>query len=333
MVDLKPIPMARRLVVVRTSTMLTVALSCLLVACAAEPVATSEPTPPPSVSTPGAASPPAPVVGIDDISPLTNYAAAHANEFAGLYVDPPGSRSFVMLFTAHVEEHASALAAIASNVTVRKVRFTERELEDTLNAAIASLGGLAGVQPISGWVDTVNNVVVIEVKTDDPTFEVMTELAHGGRIDVRVYPIPGPWANVESGPGWRLLAVTLAPSDEAHAVRAATDDVALDTLWADLGADGTPPAIDFANEVVVAFMHGIGSSCPELRLDGITIGDGEVMSVVSDPLAPRACTADLVGAVAFIVALERSALPADGFTLWLSSDAKDFTQPLDVTLP
>lgn len=333
MTVLKPMWTARRLGLVRTSTILTVVLSSLLVACAVEPMANGDPTPPVSVGTPGSVSPSAPIVGIDDISPLTNYASAHANEFAGLYVDPPGSRSFVMLFTRHVEEHASALAAIASNVRVREARFTERELEDTLNAATASLGGLAGVQPISGWVDTVNNVVVIEVKTDDPTFEVTTELAHGGRLDVRVYPIPGPWANVESGPGWRLLATALAPPDEAHAVRAATDDPTLGTLWGDLGAEGLPPAIDFTTEVVVAFMHGIGSSCLELRLDGISIGGGEVMSVVSDPLAPRACTTDLVGAVAFIVALERSALPTDGFTLWLSSDAKDFTQPLDVTLP
>ena len=67
----------------------------------------------------------------------------------------------------------------------------------------------------------------------------------------------------------------------------------------------------------MSFGHGIGSSCPELRLDGVAIEGGVVFSQTSDPLVPRGCTADLAATAVFVVAVERSALPDDGFTLRL----------------
>jgi hypothetical protein len=92
-------------------------------------------------------------------------------------------------------------------------------------------------------------------------------------------------------------------------------------------------------DVVVSFAHGIGSSCPELRLDDVVIDGSEVYSVASDPIvdafgSPRACTADLVGAVTFVVAIDRAALP-EAFTLWLSDAARtgQFSAPLEVRLP
>lgn len=299
-----------------------------LVGCSPAPAATdAAPTDAPALSQPAG-----PVIG-EDISLLTSYASVHADEFAGLYMHPPGSGSFVMLFTANLEAHATALAGIASNVTVRGAQFTEAELIEMLDALMRSLQDAPGVEPISGSVDTIGNRVTLDVKTDDPTFELRTELQYGGRLDVTVYPIPGPWANVEAGPGWRLLTVVESSHNEAHTVRAATDAAALDALWDVLGGSGAPPDVDFDTEIVVAFLYGIGSSCPELRLDAVAIGDGEVIGVTSDPLAPRACTMDLRGSVVFVVALERPALPADGFTLWLSQEAKAYTQPLEVELP
>jgi hypothetical protein len=70
----------------------------------------------------------------------------------------------------------------------------------------------------------------------------------------------------------------------------------------------------------------------------VHIGDGVVFSVVSDPLEPRACTADLTGAAAFVVAIERSSLPAERFTLQLreaSVTCADcgFTEQIEVELP
>lgn len=129
---------------------------------------------------------------------------------------------------------------------------------------------------------------------------------------------------------WRMLAQGRSGADEAFGVRAATDEPSWDELWNAIALDADEPAVDLDDEVVVSFAHGIGSSCPELRLDEVVIADDLVYSVAVDPHAPRACTADLVGAVVFVVALDRSALPDDGFTLALR---EDFGDRLEVPLP
>ncbi len=50
------------------------------------------------------------------------------------------------------------------------------------------------------------NRVTLEVKSSDPTLEVRLETLHAGRLDVIVHPLPGAWANVTEGDGWRLVA-------------------------------------------------------------------------------------------------------------------------------
>ncbi|MEA2651934.1 MAG: hypothetical protein QOI85_1655, partial [Chloroflexota bacterium] len=115
----------------------------------------------------------------------------------------------------------------------------------------------------------------------------------------------------------------------------ATDEAAWIEMWAAIGLDGDAPSVDLEDEVVVSFGHGIGSSCPELRLDAVELGS-LVFSRTSDPIAPRGCTADLVGAAVFVVAIERDALPDDGFTLQLGPErvtGGGFTEVIDVPLP
>lgn len=148
---------------------------------------------------------------------------------------------------------------------------------------------------------------------------------------------PGEWSNRTSGDGWRLLANGRVDADEAYLVRAATDEAGYAGIWRELTLAGSAPPADLSEEVVVSFAQGIGSSCPELRLDDVMIDDGEVSAAMSDPIvdefgSPRACTADLVGAVVFVVALQRDAVPADGFVLWLSEAAKPYTEPIEVEL-
>ena len=152
---------------------------------------------------------------------------------------------------------------------------------------------------------------------------------------------PNGWRDRASGEGWRLLAKeTVHDFEHAYVVDAATDLDGYRDLWRDIGFVGARPGANMDAEVVVSFAHGIGSSCPELRLDGVVIDGSEVYSVASDPIvdaygSPRACTADLVGAVTFVVAIDRAALPANGFTLWLSDAARtgQFSEPLRVELP
>jgi hypothetical protein len=90
--------------------------------------------------------------------------------------------------------------------------------------------------------------------------------------------------------------------------------------WHGIGAD--PPDWDPRREVIAFFSDGIGSSCPELALAAVTIDRQErlVYAAFRDPLGPRACTADLVGAQTFVVALARDRLPPSPFTLRLRAE-------------
>jgi hypothetical protein len=301
-----------------------------------QPSSTARSEPPPATAGESASASTRALEGEELVTALVAYGADHADEFAGLYVDPPGSDRFVVLFTDHLDEHRAALAALSPKVSVGGADYTEAELTRLLESL--DLSGMAtdDLEPISAGLDTVGNRVYLELKSNDPTLELRLELEYGGMVEVTVYPIPGPWENATEGEGWRLLGAGESSGEEAYVVHAATDEAEYADLWASLGTAGEAPEVDFAEEVVVSFGHGVGSSCPELRLDGVRIDGDLVSSAVSDPLAPRACTSDLVGAVVFVVALERSALPDDGFTLVLDAQSLDCCgdlDELDVPLP
>jgi hypothetical protein len=140
-----------------------------------------------------------------------------------------------------------------------------------------------------------------------------------------------PWWHTESGEGWRLLATSPDGGVEAYAVEAATNPDSLTALWEAWRLPGAAPEVNFEREIVVTFSEGISSGCPEVRFDGVHIGDGVVWSRTSDPLGPRGCRLDLAGAAVFVVALERDALPADRFRLKLRED--DIGNSFDVVLP
>ena len=271
----------------------------------------------------------------DEVAALQAYGAEHADEFGGLYVEDQSQGSFVMLFTDHLDEHAAALAEIWPRVTVRSVKYSEaalRELQDRLGR---ELFGAEGIELLSTSVDIMTNQVQVALKADDPTLEQRLEAAHPGMLDVSVIPPSGPWANVAEGDGWRLMAVGESPT-EAYTVRAATDAAEWDAMWEAIGLAGERPEVDFETEVAVSFGHGIGSGCREVRLDHVEIGPMVVFSRTSDPLAPRGCEADLAGAAVFVVAVDRAALPADGFTLQLGPErvtGGGFTEVIDVPLP
>lgn len=344
----QPIGPFRRHTVMRSvprwCAVVTAALGLAFVAACAGPGAAptrdasqeSEPTASPSVSI--RIGPDGPELREDIVEALNEYGAEHADEFGGLYVDDQGRGSFVMLFTDRLEEHAAALAEIWPRVTVRGVRFSEAALMEVLEGIDLQAMARDGIEPLSAGLDTMNNRVTLDLKSDDPTLEAQLELQYGGMVEVTVHPLPGEWANVPEGDGWRLLVAGEAGGQEAYTVRAATDDGAWEALWSALALSGERPSVDLDTEVVVSFGHGIGSSCREMRLDDVAIEGGVVYSVTSDPLAPRFCTDDLAGAAVFVVAVERAALPADGFTLQLAErritgQGAGFTEVIDVPLP
>ena len=256
----------------------------------------------------------------EDLGALAAYGAEHPDTFGGMYIDQAAGGDVVLLFTRDVELHARAAEALAPAgliVRVRRVDFTEAELSEVIEGLDIGSMSQPGLELVGAYVDVIRNVVTLEVKTDDPAFEEQLEAAHGGRLEVTVYPVPGPWQNATDGAGWRLLAFGESGSREAYSVRAATDDAAWAEIWAAIGLGEALPAVDFGTEVVVSFGHGIGG-CPEVRLDEVVVADGTVFSATSDPLAPRVCSAALAGAAMFVVAVSRAALPADGFALRLA---------------
>jgi len=338
-------PLGARLRGCMKARSLATILGVLLSGCGmgAGPSATADPAAP-ALTDAAPATPPPVRIGPDgpeppDIDGLIAYGNRHRDAFGGLYLDPPGGSRVVMLFTAELDTHRRAVTDILPGTQVRQVRFTEAALVALLESLDFEALESEGMQMVSAGLDTIGNKVTLELKSNDPTVELRLELAHGGMLDVTVHPIPGAWANVAEGDGWRLLAAGETGNQEAYTVRAATDADAWDEMWAAIGLEGQPPAVDFAEEVAVSFGHGIGSSCPELRLDGVGIQDGVAFSETSDPLSPRACTADLAATAAFVVAIERSALPDDGFTLRLSrttttcGEECGFTEEIEVPLP
>ncbi|HYI65460.1 MAG TPA: hypothetical protein VEW95_00895 [Candidatus Limnocylindrales bacterium] len=270
------------------------------------------------------------------IEGLQAYGVDHVDEFGGMYIDPPGGQHVVMLFTGNLDDHAVAVEAIHPGTTLRQVEHTEAELTALIEGIDFESLRAAGVEMLSASVDVIGNRVTLEATSNDTSAEARLELAYGGLLDVTLFPVPGEWHNVVDGDGWRLIAAGESRSD-AYVVRAATDAAGYADMWEEIGIAGDPPVVDPANETVVSFGHGIGSGCTEVRLDGVHIADGVVFSITSDPLSPRVCTADLVGAAVFVVAVSRDATPG-GFTLWLNEHAAsradaEISASVEVDLP
>ena len=269
------------------------------------------------------------------IEGLQAYGLEHPDEFGGLYIDPPGGQHVIMLFTANLDDHALAVEAIHPGTTLRQVEHTEAELRGLIERLDFESLRAEGIEMLSASVDVIANRATLDAKSNDITAEARLELAHGGLLEVTIFPVPGEWQNVADGDGWRLLAAGEGRND-AYIVRAATDAEGYATMWEAIGLGGDAPVVDLATETVVSFGHGIGSGCPEVRLDGVHIADDVVWSITSDPLAPRNCTADLAGAAVFVVAIAHQAVP-NGFTLWLNeyaaSRVSEFSAPLEVDRP
>jgi hypothetical protein len=109
---------------------------------------------------------------------------------------------------------------------------------------------------------------------------------------------------------------------EAYRTGIAADPEAYTALWGRIGLTDEPPPVDFQTEVVVWLGAVYGSSCPEIRLDAV-VSDVErrlVHGTIVLPSIYNACTAD-ANPHAFLVAIDRSKLPAPPFGIQL--DAED----------
>lgn len=261
---------------------------------------------------------------LEDHDLLDRYIAEHRDEFGGLFIDQPGGGVLVVLFTDHLDEHRRAVAQLVrprTRVRVDAASFTEDELTEAQAALNPGLPMWAeqGIAFVSSWVDTSENRVGVMVKSANPDAAAIIEaIGPPGAIVVEVYPPDGPWTQPQAGDGWRLLFAGRSPISAVGYAATAAD---LSREWARFELPNEAPALN-ADEVALIFSAGIGSTCVERRLDELVIDRDEPATYprISDPLAPRACTTDLIGGVAFVLAVARDRLPPAPFTVRLSPE-------------
>jgi hypothetical protein len=264
-------------------------------------------------------------MSLEDHELIDAYTAKHRDEFGGLFIDQPGGGVLVVLFTDHVDEHRAAIERLAlpgARVRVDRAEFTEDELSDAQTALNSgqSIWAEQGISFVSSWVDISANRVRVTVKSANPGAAAIIEAAGPpGAIVVEIYAPDGPWRNAQAGDGWRLLFAGRSPL--GMAVGYADQEPDLVREWARFELPNEPPVLN-AGEVALIFSAGIGSTCLELRLDALVIDADEpaVYPRISDPLAPRGCTSDLIGGVAFVLAVARDRLPAEPFTVRLNPE-------------
>jgi hypothetical protein len=132
-------------------------------------------------------------------------------------------------------------------------------------------------------------------------------------------PVPGP--QLESGDGWRFLGDE-RDTGPTYRTGIASDAESYATLWAEFGLSEPAPAVDFENEVAIAFAAAFGSSCKNTRLDDVVVDNDRALiyPLIVAPDAPFICTSD-ARPHPYVVSLDRERLPAGPFVIQL--DAAD----------
>lgn len=117
------------------------------------------------------------------------------------------------------------------------------------------------------------------------------------------------------GAGWRLLGTER--TGDSYRTGIATTPEQYDELWATAGLAAAQPAVDFVDEVVIWFGAVYGSGC-EIRMDDVVFDQNEhlVHGNFVLPGSPVSCNDD-ANPEAFVVAVERSMLPAAPFAIQL----------------
>lgn len=184
--------------------------------------------------------------------------------------------------------------------------------DEVLRAAGATYAGLGMSAPMG-------KVYLDAVAPDPATIEALAAFA-GEPLCVDLLPedslIPeGPQASW--GEGWRLLGAETGVGD-VYRTGIATNETQLGELWALSGLSVEPGEVDWQTEVVLWFGAVYGSSCP-VRLDDVLVTGSVLHGEIVVPGWPGACTAD-ANPHSFVVAVERSELPAPPFFVQLDAE-------------
>ena len=261
--------------------------------------------------------------------------AAQKPGFEEIWIDRGHFGWITVAFSVDAETRQAELEAEFPEVGVVAVGvdWTMAGLQD-LQARVSE--ELSPIFDHSSWISVTQGVVGIGVGVlKEDRVVAVNERFTGERVciegtDPAGAPVEGP--QPVAGEGWRLLADERG-FGQPYRTGIATDETAYERLWIEIGLTRERPAVDFDSEVVIWFGAVFGSSCPDLRLDGVTF-DHERGLVFADIVLvdqPPACTAD-ANPVAFVVAVDRSMLPIGSFAIQLDSEGPPPGAPEERTL-
>ncbi len=247
--------------------------------------------------------------------------------YADIRVDREHNGWIVVSFTTGVEARRADLAELFPGVGVTAVEAARSSAElqlihDRMSEQLEGAGVMELIGGSVSYADTVLGVVVFEVGyltagVWAAASEVLTDqpVCIGGG-DPATRPDDSP--QVTEGDGWRLLT---EQDETGHPYRTgiATSAAQYAELWDAVGLTGERPFVDFEAEVVVWFGAVHGSSCNQLRLRGVVVDDTTVHAQIDEVSGSTVCTSDAIPH-AFLVAVPRDRLPADGFTIQLDAD-------------
>ncbi len=163
-------------------------------------------------------------------------------------------------------------------------------------------------------------VIQVGVLTDELRAELGTrfesERVCVSGVDPSTVPPAGP--QPQGGDGWRLL-FDGDRIGRPYRTGIAFDAASLEDLWAEIGIGDPIPEVDFVNEVVIWFGAVYGSGCSHIRLDHVVVTDAILHPLIVLPGPPAGCNLD-ANPHAYVVAVERSKLPAGPFVIQLQAE-------------
>ncbi|HEX2404975.1 MAG TPA: hypothetical protein VHM29_09750, partial [Acidimicrobiia bacterium] len=127
--------------------------------------------------------------------------------------------------------------------------------------------------------------------------------------DPTTTPADGP--QPEGGDGWMYLAEADTML-ESELPRILAEARSLATVWTQLGLEGNPPVVDFDRQLVFYLVIGHSGSCPDTRLDDVSIDGDHVYAVIPTITDAMGCTSDWVPRT-YLAAVDRDRLPAPPF--------------------
>ena len=258
----------------------------------------------------------------EEIQQIQAWAATKLG-FEGLWIDRRHVGWITLAFSVDAEARQADLRREFPDVGVVAVQvdWTRHELEALQGRVVEVLRG----QQIAFGSGIFENKGVVSAGINflKPDWvSLLEEHFAGERLclegeDPALAPVEGP--QPLEGEGWRLLADQDETGD-SYRTGIAFDETSYAELWRRARLAGGPPAVDFESEVVIWFGAVHGSSCPRIRLDGVVTDHGARL-VYSDitHLDVGICTLDAISH-AYVVAFQRSQLPAGQFAIQLGPE-------------